>query len=81
MVIVALNSSIDDESCNKYHSTALLEFSAKLFNANITRTQPMSFTLCFQSIEIRARPDLAYEVPDQTGPDTQICRTGPAILD
>ena len=25
MVIVALNSSIDDESYNRYHSTALLE--------------------------------------------------------
>ena len=26
----------------------------------------------------RARPDWAYEFPDRTGPDTQICRTGPA---
>ena len=25
----------------------------------------------------RARPDWAYEFPDRTGPDTQICRTGP----
>ena len=24
----------------------------------------------------RARPDWAYEFPDWTGPDTQICRTG-----
>ena len=30
---------------------------------------------------IRARPDWAYEFPDRTGPDTQICRTGPAGLD
>ena len=29
----------------------------------------------------RARPDWAYEFPDQTGPDTQICRTGPARPD
>ena len=28
--------------------------------------------------ETRARPDWAYEFPDRTGPDTQICRTGPA---
>ena len=26
----------------------------------------------------RARQDLAYEFPDRTGPDTQICQTGPA---
>ena len=26
----------------------------------------------------RARPDWAYEFPDRTGPDTQICLTGPA---
>ena len=26
----------------------------------------------------RARPDWAYEFSDRTGPDTQICRTGPA---
>ena len=26
----------------------------------------------------RAQPDWAYEFPDRTGPDTQICRTGPA---
>ena len=24
----------------------------------------------------RAQPDWAYEFPDRTGPDTQICRTG-----
>ena len=29
----------------------------------------------------RARPDWAYEFPDRTGPDTQICQTGPAGLD
>ena len=28
--------------------------------------------------EIRAQPDWAYEFLDQTGPDTQICRKGPA---
>ena len=28
----------------------------------------------------RAEPDWAYEFPDRTGPDTQICRTGPAGL-
>ncbi len=27
---------------------------------------------------IRARPDLAYEFHDRTGPDTRICQTGPA---
>ena len=26
----------------------------------------------------RAQPDRAYEFSDRTGPDTQICRTGPA---
>ena len=26
-------------------------------------------------VESRAQPDWAYEVPDQTGLDTQICRT------
>ena len=26
----------------------------------------------------RARPDWAYEFSDWTGPDTQICQTGPA---
>ena len=26
----------------------------------------------------RAQPDWAYEFPERTGPDTQICRTGPA---
>jgi hypothetical protein len=30
------------------------------------------------SRDIRARPDWAYEFPDRTGLDTQICRTGPA---
>ena len=29
----------------------------------------------------RAQLDWAYEFPDRTGPDTQICRTGPAGLD
>ena len=29
-------------------------------------------------VESRAQPDWAYEVPDQTGLDTQICGTGPA---
>ena len=29
-------------------------------------------------MQTRARPDWAYEFPDRTGPDTQICRTGPA---
>ena len=29
----------------------------------------------------RARPDWAYEFSDRTGPDTQICRTGPARQD
>ena len=29
----------------------------------------------------RAQLDWAYEFPDQTGPDTQICRTGPARPD
>ena len=29
-------------------------------------------------IEYRAQPDWAYEFPDRTGPDTQICRTGSA---
>ena len=27
----------------------------------------------------RAQPDWAFEFPDRTGPDTQICRTGPAL--
>ena len=27
---------------------------------------------------IRALPDEAYDFPDPTGPDTQICQTGPA---
>ena len=31
-----------------------------------------------KSIISRAQPDWTYEFPDQTGPDTQICRTGPA---
>ena len=26
----------------------------------------------------KARPDWTYEFPDLTGPDTQICWTGPA---
>ena len=30
------------------------------------------------SLEFRAQPDWAYEFPDRTGPDTQICQTGPA---
>ena len=29
----------------------------------------------------RARLDWAYEFLDRTGPDSQICRTGPAGLD
>ena len=29
-------------------------------------------------VDPRAQPDWAYEFPDRTGPDTQICRTGPA---
>ena len=33
------------------------------------------------SLQLRARPDWAYEFPDRTGPDTQICRTSPAGLD
>ena len=31
------------------------------------------------SISNRAQPDWAYEFPDRTGPDTQICRTRPAL--
>ena len=30
---------------------------------------------------VRAQPDWAYEFPDRTGPDTQICRTDPARPD
>ena len=30
------------------------------------------------SISNRAQPDWAYEFPDRTGLDIQICRTGPA---
>ena len=30
----------------------------------------------FYSYFSRAQPDWAYEFPDRTGPDTQICRTG-----
>ena len=33
------------------------------------------------SLYNRARPDWAYEFPDQTGQDTQICRTGLARPD
>ena len=32
------------------------------------------------SFSCRARPDWAYEFPDRTGPDTQICRTVPLVL-
>ena len=35
----------------------------------------------FYSYFSRAQPDWAYEFPDRTGPDTQICRTGPARPD
>ena len=28
-------------------------------------------------MKARARPDWAYDFPDRTGPDTQICRTQP----
>ena len=31
-----------------------------------------------QIYPFRAQQDWAYEFPDRTGPDTQICRTGPA---
>ena len=31
------------------------------------------------SIHTRFQPDWAYEFPDRTGPDTQICSTGPAL--
>ena len=34
-----------------------------------------------KTVRSRARPDWAYEFPDQTGPDTQICRTGPSRPD
>ena len=33
-----------------------------------------------KSIWDRAQPNWSYEFPDRTGPDTQICRTGPAGL-
>ena len=33
---------------------------------------------CNDIVYSRARPDWAYDFPDRTGPDTQICRTGPA---
>ena len=36
------------------------------------------YTYGMYTYGIRARPDWAYEFPDRTGPDTQICRTGPA---
>jgi hypothetical protein len=29
----------------------------------------------------RVQPDWAYEFPDRTGPETQICRIGPARPD
>ena len=32
-------------------------------------------------VESRAHPDWAYEFPDRTGMDNQICRTGPARPD
>ena len=34
--------------------------------------------ICLDAPTTRARPDRAYEFPDRTGPNTQICRTGPA---
>ena len=46
-----------------------------VFMIGIEAIKEMS-KICYQSS--RARPDWAYEFPDRTGPDTQICRTGPA---
>ena len=48
-----------------------------------SENQPTIITLNCQFVFMisclsRARPDWAYEFPDRTGPDTQICRTGPA---
>ena len=51
-------------------------------NAFARQSQAMSSTqntvLEFDRISCRAQPDWAYEFPDRTGPDTQICQTGPA---
>ena len=48
-----------------------------IYLEHITVT-PMHRTIQRNLPKYRARPDWAYEFPDRTGPDTQICRTGPA---
>ena len=45
----------------------------------VLQTYPfLNVHLVFQA---RAQPDWAHEFPDRTGPDTQICWTGPAVPD
>ena len=42
---------------------------------------PTYITSHTHNLPNRAQPDWAYEFPAQTGPETQICRTGPAEPD
>ena len=43
----------------------------------ITKNILVHIRNCTDQQDHRAQPDWAYEFPDRTGPDTQICRTGP----
>ena len=62
-------------------------FQEHLFLYQLTHNMTTDFSLNYEfstwklqaqnmCTQIRDRPDWAYEFPDCTGPDTQICRTG-----
>ena len=50
-----------------------------IFRSFLTFFMTFKNSKTFGSFLGRAQPNWAYEFPDRTGPDTQICRTGPAL--
>ena len=60
---------------------------SKVIQTMVFAQPPLSFDLLKGLCQVhevgssRAQPDWAYEFPDRTGPDNQICRTGPARPD
>ena len=47
-------------------------------NSYLTVYLTEGFLTGYLRLRTRAQPDWAYEFLDRTGPDSQICRTGPA---
>ena len=72
MVIVALNSSIDDESYNRYHSTALLELMHISKSKNILFHTDSAYIFGFKSRELALKRKAAMA----STPTMDITNTG-----